>query len=590
MSNFLSTNLKKLALLTNANLDEVSISNLESEIASISDINLNTLSYAKNIELYKFFIKTLNNVSKTQDNETKLNNILEIIEDKFEYINKKIRISLYEKVKSARLLNDYTIQKQTLAFDIDINPQTFKTMTGAIIDSTIFAIKSKDNGMQKSIDTEIVKNIQVEGNNGLSSIGGTILKKVTNGWVVANKEEIIKEEGMYLAKTQSIYDGENDITLSINFGKVTNVEAITPVFKNAEVVKIYTSKNDKDFNLIAYKIATKNKTFVLEDKNIKNIKIVINKKDASYKLGNTYIYECPLSQIKISSDYEKEDVIFETKSIIVNAALSKIAITTKDNYDSNDVDIKYYISINEKDYEEIRPSGKIKNKDISSIVSIENETENKLLKLENSTRINNKFVYDLPLPQPFVMTNNLRIFTNLNLWEYKEGLYECYIFNYEEKTINIGNKFIFINGEKHSGAIKIKKGINKIQIPKEFFVNLFNKSLCKKYTINGSIITVTLNNGNEITINDSMYPYNIKLLIEENSDFVFQEIQEKINFNFKLNENNELKIERIDGNKEIYCVYKNLYKNTQNIKLKGILKSKNNKTIPKIERITVRAE
>ena len=86
-----------------------------------------------------------------------------------------------------------------------------------------------------------------------------------------------------------------------------------------------------------------------------------------------------------------------------------------------------------KDYEEIRPSGKIKNKDISSIVSIENETENKLLKLENSTRINNKFVYDLPLPQPFVMTNNLRIFTNLNLWEYKEGLYECYIFNYEEK-------------------------------------------------------------------------------------------------------------------------------------------------------------
>ena len=104
-------------------------------------------------------------------------------------------------------------------------------MTGAIIDSTIFAIKSKDNGMQKSIDTEIVKNIQVEGNNGLSSIGGTILKKVTNGWVVANKEEIIKEEGMYLAKTQSIYDGENDITLSINFGKVTNVETITPVFK-----------------------------------------------------------------------------------------------------------------------------------------------------------------------------------------------------------------------------------------------------------------------------------------------------------------------------------------------------------------------
>ena len=71
-----------------------------------------------------------------------------------------------------------------------------------------------------------------------------------------------------------------------------------------------------------------------------------------------------------------------------------------------------------------------------------------------------------------------------------------------------------------------------------------------------------------------MYPYNIKLLIEENSDFVFQEIQEKINFNFKLNENNELKIERIDGKKEIYCVYKNLYKNTQNIKLKGILKSK----------------
>lgn len=589
MNNFLTTSLKKLAILTDRNLDPVSLNELREEINNISSIDIESLSYEKNIDIYKFFIKMLNNISAVPDLESKLNDLLNVIEGKFEYINKRIRVSLYEKIKSARLLNDYTIQKQTLAFDININPQTFEKMTGTIIDGSILAIKSKDNGSQKLIDTEIIKDIQVEGNNGPSSIGGTIVKKVNNGWGVANKEEVIKSEGTYLAKTQSIFDEENEITISINFGRITNVEAITPVFANPEVIKIYTSDNDKDFSLIAYKVITKNKTFILENKRIKNIKIVINKKSPSYKLGNTYIYETMFKQIKISSDYEKEDVTFETKQININKEISKLAITTNDNYDSKDVEIKYYVSMDNKEYQELRPSGKLNNKNISSILEAEQSTENKLITISAYEQVDTNFVYSLEIPQAFIMTNNMSVFNELNKWKANEGIYEAYVFNYEAKNINIGNKFIFINGKKHTGSIVLEKGINKIEIPAEFFVNLFNKKLCKSYSINEDIITITLNSGDIVTVTDTSYPYNVKLNIEENSDFVFQKLKEEVDFKFILI-NNNIKIQTFKSNDAVYCVYNNLYKNVQSIKIKGTMKSINNKTIPKIQKITVRVE
>lgn len=590
MSNFLSTHLKNIAFITNERLDYVSIKNLESEIESIASIDVSALSYEKNIELYKFLIKILNNIETVEEYNAKLQEIINKIESKFEYINKRIRVSLYEKVKSARLVNDYTIQKQSLAFDVDIDEQSFKTMTGSIIDKKILAIKSKNNGIQKLIDTSLVKSVKVEGNNGQFSVGGAILKKALNGWVVANKEEVIGNEGVYLAKTQSTFDGENEITISINLGRITSVEAITPVFVDPEVIKIYTSKNDQDYDLVVYKTSTKNKTFILDDKNIKNIKIVINKKSPSYKLGNTYLYESKIKQIKISTDYEKEEVLFETKNININKTLSKISISTIDNYESEDTDIRYYINIDEKGYEEIRPTGKIKNKEISSVIDIENETENKLINLKNAENINGKFLYTLEIPQPFVITNNTHIFNNLNNWIYTEGVHKAYIFNYEEKEINIGNKFIYINGKKETGILKIKKGINKIEIPEEFFINLFNKKLCKKYTINGSAITITFNNDTTAIITDTMYPYNVKLLIDENSDFLFQKLTETKDFNFKLTETNNLQIETLTSNDELYCVYNSLYKNTGSIRIKGTLKSTNNKTIPRIEKIIVRAE
>ena len=44
-------------------------------------------------------------------------------------------------------------------------------------------------------------------------------------------------------------------------------------------------------DLVVYIKRQQNKTFILDDKNIKNIKIVINKSRHHIKLYNTYLYE-----------------------------------------------------------------------------------------------------------------------------------------------------------------------------------------------------------------------------------------------------------------------------------------------------------
>ena len=133
----------------------------------------------------------------------------------------------------------------------------------------------------------------------------------------------------------------------------------------------------------------------------------------------------------------------------------------------------------------------------------------------------------------------------------------------------------------------IGKGLNKIGIKREDFKRLFNKDLISSYKIDGANIEITLRDGTTSTVVDTMYPYNLKLLIEENADFVFaKEISEGNGYKLIRNDTS-VKVSTKEKEEALYCVFYNLYTLVNSIKIKGIIKS-NNTTISETSRITLR--
>ena len=588
---YIQTETKRLAVLMGQPLHIVSLSAIESDIRSTDIVSITSLSEATDIEIYKLCINTLRAIGDIPEYTTRATLLLKEIEEKFEILNKRIRTSLYEKIKSAKLLNQYTISKVLEAFDVELVRQSFTENTTADISGgKILGISAKGNGNVALIDSEPVKSIKVEANNGSSSVAGTILKKIGNGWSIASISNIINTEGTYNAKCEVLEDGPNEITINIDLGIPTYAESICPVFSNPEIIKVYTSLDGNKYNLVSSKCATKDKTFLLSDKNIRYIKLIIFKASYSHKNGSKYIYESALKQIKISAEYEKEEVVFETKEIGINKNLSKISISTNDNYDMDGVSIEYQLKINNKDYQVIRPSNKSKNKKVGSIVLTQENVENQIIEIKDSTKTETGFQYDLELPQAFMITNNVVVMGGKDEWQYLENRYRAYVFNYKDVTIDVGVKTILVDGESQTGVVTIEKGLRQIDIYADDFIKMFNKKLIKSYEIDGATIRITLRDGSIETLTDTEYPYNLKLLVEENSDFVFRQIL-KEGTDYKLNRiNANLKIESVVKEEGIYCIFNNLYTLVSSIRIKGILKSLDNKTIPEINKITVRAE
>ncbi|MEN9438580.1 MAG: hypothetical protein RL613_40, partial [Fusobacteriota bacterium] len=241
------------------------------------------------------------------------------------------------------------------------------------------------------------------------------------------------------------------------------------------------------------------------------------------------------------------------------------------------------------EYRKIRPVGQSKNIDVHSVIDISEKTENKIIEIDNSIKTETGYEYSLlDIPQAFLMTNDTTFLTKIDEWKYQESLYTSYVFNYEDININTGTKNLYVDGKKLSGNIKIEKGLRLVGIESKDFKKLFNKNLINSYTVNGNTVSVTLRDGSVENIIDSMYPYNLKLLIETASDFIFAEKLTE-GFDYKLNRNeNTVRVETKNKEGKVYCIFNNLLSTISFVSIRATLKSTDNKTVPKISRIILR--
>lgn len=167
------------------------------------------------------------------------------------------------------------------------------------------------------------------------------------------------------------------------------------------------------------------------------------------------------------SSFEQTTEI-ETKNILINQYLKEIGLNTCDNYSDKNINMKYYISINNEDYREIRPLNKQKNLSINSILStstdlIQENLENSITtdlgsmylldSLDNTEfHIQKGFKYKLGVNKGLIQKEKIHLYT-------KEQV--TFIIN-EDQSFKLNNEQITPN--KDNQQITLKPGFNTLEI------------------------------------------------------------------------------------------------------------------------------
>ena len=193
---------------------------------------------------------------------------------------------------------------------------------------------------------------------------------------------------------------EYPLTLSVNknlYNPYNQFKIILPTITQSGILLI---KFDK-----AEAISILNKDgYEIVSKHINNtIKFPV---DSSSKSFSIRFLDSSKRDIQINAMYFTEaiynkETIYETFPIDINKQLSYLTVESCDNYATKDVDIKYEMSINGEEYEEYRPSGKLKDNLVQSIIKTDKYGYNEPIVLENAVREEGvfKFYPDNPIAQ-----------------------------------------------------------------------------------------------------------------------------------------------------------------------------------------------
>lgn len=136
--------------------------------------------------------------------------------------------------------------------------------------------------------------------------------------------------------------------------------------------------------------------------------------DSSSKSFSIRFLDSSKRDIQINAMYFTEaiynkETIYETFPIDINKQLSYLTVESCDNYATKDVDIKYEISINGEEYEEYRPSGKLKENLVQSIIKTDKYGYNEPIVLENAVR--NEGVFKFYPDNPIAQSSKLKAFS-----------------------------------------------------------------------------------------------------------------------------------------------------------------------------------
>ena len=193
--------------------------------------------------------------------------------------------------------------------------------------------------------------------------------------------EKIPLDGIYMKgeeNTNFTVLNENQIKLEENYyNSYQQIKIIIPtlalngllclVLNKVETINILDSKG---YELVSKKITN-------------SIKFPITQKESSFsiRIHSNRPRTLDIKELYITEQVYNTTTTYETLPMNVNENLTYFTVHTCDNYSNKNVNIEYYISINNEEYIPFRPNNKLKNNYIPSIISVNKNNFRATIKL-----------------------------------------------------------------------------------------------------------------------------------------------------------------------------------------------------------------
>ncbi|RLA68368.1 MAG: hypothetical protein DRQ78_00825 [Epsilonproteobacteria bacterium] len=367
--------------------------------------------------------------------------------------------------------------------------------------------------------------------------------------------------------------------------------------EKAHMVSVYTSSDNEEFTVHTNRPEyIKKSTIQITPTSDRYVKIVFHKLKHDTIVNGNNTYTITIKSLSLlRTTFEGKSVLI-TNPIQISGAYSKIAMNTCDCISAGEKGlIDYYLSVNGKDWESIRPVGRTSGDTLSkeSVINVNPTVDNKFILLEDKEVVNNIETYTLTLPDDFVRSNYLRVFSeditySSEDWEYERSMYSAIGILYEEKVIDFGENEILLNGKWIVGEVKLMPNIYRIKIRADNYANVITDRENSIVDIGNGEYAVESNDGAVRTVFDPLYPYNHKYIIEKEFDYVFrQELIEKEDYNL-YNKDSEYHLSTMKSHENIIIAYRLHQSSVNSIQLKAELRSEDSVTIPYIEKTIIR--
>lgn len=469
-------------------------------------------------------VKKINN-----ETEKNLESVSSILEKDIDYLNYKISKAV-QKLKGAILAERNTTSTiYTTIIPITEQETNSQTTTATIKDDIVFGISSSN------IDLELIEplnlqNISLKGLE-IKSLNKSFTETLTN-FEIGNKNH-----------------NSVPVEFSIDLrGLIKEASLLVLKLKQAAILEIYINGNlyrEKELN---------NYFSIPVDLDVQTIGV--RSYPTLHKSSKLHF-----DMIGITEFLYQEESIFETKQIPINREFTDIVLDTCDNSLIGEVDISYFVSINNQEYEKINPATKQSGKyqrNLQSIIGLSKNKELELIKINGVKKTEGRIQYQIPS----YLQNYLEYETEIYFINKDKDLSPSYYILIKEDTVidKIASGITSIdNIEQTEDTFLIPKGIRKVNINN---IDIF------KYQYLENIIGI-----NNIFINKLLTP-------------IYKEIDNNKYISLSIPE-----ILQNTGSTNITDIYIRNVKqqiDLKTIKVKIVLKSLNQKTTPYVSRILLR--
>lgn len=492
---------------------------------------LNNATDIKGLELlYKGYLDTIvdsNSISK--ENINTINNNLEEDIDRLESKISKV----VEKLRGA-ILAERKITGSIFTTILPlINQQTdMNTTTATINDNIVYGISTVPN--MDNLKPLLLNNLTINNLN-VTSLNKTLLEYLEN----------------FKLTPKTNHNKVLEFTINLR-GLIQQTSNLVLDLKEHAIFEIYINGN-------LYSKRKLSKKFI--------IPIDTSSQSVTVRCYETIhkTTELVFNKIGVTSLLYKEESLYESKKLSINETLNYLAIDTCDNSKEDNVEINYYISTNDREYEEFTPVSKGVSATKQSIITLDKDAKLTLLGITPVKASEGDIRYYIP--------DNLQNISHFEL--------EIFLPNIK----NIMNKEVFmvIKNDIEINTLAVTQGSsNKLFIDGKEIVS---ESIVLNKGIRTLIVTDELKN-----IISSNYSY-IKNLIGSENLFINKKIK---TINKDSNQRKYISMS-IPELKDAYDLYGNIYiqgisrsKTIDTIKIKATLRSIDQKTVPYISRILIR--